>query len=150
MANTLKIKKETIIKIKPMMNRIVTTADVYTQKECYSPSGLLLSDQVGKIKQIQKVIAVGPVVRNIEVGDYVFLDFTPFEQKKYSKDTLKHDMKDEFYNSVIEYKIPTVMLDNTPHLLLSDNCVCYIIDQVREEEVEITTSDIILPKTIIS
>ena len=86
MANTLKIKKETIVKIKPMMNRIVTTADVYTQKECYSPSGLLLSDQVGKIKQIQKVIAVGPVVRNIEVGDYVFLDFTPFEQKKYSKD----------------------------------------------------------------
>ena len=59
-------------------------------------------------------------------------------------------MKDEFYNSVVEYKIPTVVLDNIPHLLLSDNCVCYIIDQVREEEVEITTSDIILPKTIIS
>jgi hypothetical protein len=109
-----------------------------------------MSDQIGKIKQIQRVISVGPIVREVKEGDLIFIDFTPYEKRQYSKDTLKETMKDEFYNKVIEYVIPTIVLDNKPHLLINDSYVSYIITEDREEEVEISLSDLIVPKTIIT
>ena len=59
-------------KIKPMYTRIVTTMDMYVEKDASSPSGILDVSKLKKgVKEYQKVIAVGTNVRNIKEGDWV-------------------------------------------------------------------------------
>ena len=58
-----------IKKIKPLFNTIVTTMDMYTEEEL-KVGGIIDSSKISmSLKEFQKVIAVGPSVRNIEVGD---------------------------------------------------------------------------------
>ena len=73
-----------IKEIKPVSNWIITTAD----KETMTPSGVILPDSQ-TVKTIQRVLAIGPHVVGVEVGDMVELDPSTFP-KKYKKP--KHDI----------------------------------------------------------
>ena len=53
-----------ILKAKPTFNRILITADTYTEEECVSDTGMIEKDSVGVLKEIQTVLAVGESVRN--------------------------------------------------------------------------------------
>lgn len=60
-------------KVTPMFNGILTTSDVYTIEDC-TYNGIVDSEFVGKVKQIQKVIAIGAQVRSVSVGDLVYIN----------------------------------------------------------------------------
>ena len=78
----LKIKK-----IKPLFNAIVTTMDRYTEDQ-YTDGGLI-KVTAGTIKENQKVIAVGSIVRDIKVGDMVSINPIRYAVKKHQEGSLK-------------------------------------------------------------
>ena len=55
-----------IHKIKPKFNYLVTTMDVYDKD--IKENGVIVN-QKGTLKEWQKVIAVGPMVKDIQEGD---------------------------------------------------------------------------------
>ena len=63
-----------IKKIRPMFTSLITTMDTY-KVDVMNEFGLIESNKtVGNLKEYQKVIAVGPNVKNIEVGDIVCIN----------------------------------------------------------------------------
>ena len=55
-------------KIRPMANYLVTTREMYEEDKVING---VLTPTRGTLKEYQKVVAVGPVVRGINVGDVV-------------------------------------------------------------------------------
>lgn len=110
------------------MNRhIVTTADKYDD----GAEKLILNikEAEGLVKDIQKVIAVGPHVRDINVGDYVCIN-----PKAYIK--VKHNLSDDLNGkSEMEVKVnfPVVDMEDGRFLLLWEDDVDYIIEEFGEE-----------------
>ena len=77
----LKIKS-----IKPMFDSLVTTMNKY-EEDGYE-NGVIVK-QAGVLKEYQKVIAVGPAVRNIEVGDMVMINPIFIPRIREGEDTLQ-------------------------------------------------------------
>ena len=131
-----------IRKIRPMTRHIVTTMEKYTDE-----NGKLLVDikeVEGLVKDIQKVIAVGPHVRDIKVGDYVCIN-----PKNYVK--VKHNLSDDLNGkNEMEVKInfPVVDLEDGRYLLLWEDDIDYVIeefgDEVKQEKKLIYEPPIIL------
>lgn len=130
----LKIKK-----IKPLFNAIVTTMDRYAEDQ-YTDGGLI-KVTAGTIKENQKVIAVGSIVRDIKVGDMVSINPIRYAVKKHQEGSLKDGVICD--NPVIAYNFNTIVLDDIEYLYLDDRDINYIIEDY--EEVEVETPKIILP-----
>ena len=62
----------TIKKVKPMFNNMVVTLNKYPT-DLKTTGGIIDSTRAGSVKEYQTVVAVGPMVRGIEVGDIVYL-----------------------------------------------------------------------------
>lgn len=130
----MKRKVFEILKAKPTFNRILITADTYTEEECISDTGMIEKDSVGVLKEIQTVLAVGETVRNCKVGDKVVVDFTPYQKRKYSKDSTKDSMPDEYYNPVVSFEVPTYQIDGKLVLRITDNDIPLVIEEFNETE----------------
>lgn len=128
-----------IKKIKPMYNMLVTTADVYTTEESIMSSGLLDQEKLGKIKDIQTVVAIGSSVRDVNVGDKIGLNLELFAVKEFSKDSAKSSM-DEYYNKVKRYDIPIIILDTQEYLFMASNAISFVIEEFEEREEPIINS----------
>jgi hypothetical protein len=116
-----------IKKIKPMYTSLVTTGDVY--EEDMKENGIIVAKK-GDIKEYQTVIAVGPSVRDINVGDTVMIDMMHFAVTKYDPNSIKNDMD---MNKVIRLNIPWVYIDDEEgnpqrHMLISDRDVKYVFE----------------------
>lgn len=109
----------TIKKVKPMFNSLVTTMDRYEQDLKVKGSSLVDVTKSGSVKEYQKVIAVGPAVRGIEVGDTVFINPARYAVMKHKEGTLKDGVITD--NPTVGYNFNTVDIDGVPHLLLFDN-----------------------------
>lgn len=133
------IKKELNIKsIKPTFTRIVTTADVMTEADLVSESGIFTGTSDSLItKYVQKVVAVGDSSRGVKVGDLVYLDFSRYEVFRTSRVPKAADEKDEFYKDDLKLNIPTVEINGVKHLLLDSSDVVFIIDDYDYTETEI-------------
>ena len=134
--------KKTILNIKmirPMYTRIVTTADKYSEAECMTNSGLIDTTKVGKMKEIQTVVAVGTSVRTVEVGQKVELNFFAYGKKKFAAGSIKEDME-EHHNQILKYEIPMIELDHKDFLLVDERDITFIITEVEETEVEVNTT----------
>lgn len=95
----LKIKK-----IKPTANHIVTTMDMYTEEEVKTITGLFDTTKMNTIKEYQKVLEVGPMVRGIEVGDIVRINPSRYIQILHKQGSLKgidkKTVTDEMHSAV--------------------------------------------------
>ena len=95
----LKIKK-----IKPTANHIVTTMDMYTEDEVKTITGLFDTTKMNTIKEYQKVLEVGPMVRGIEVGDIVRINPSRYIQILHKQGSLKgidkKTVTDEMHSAV--------------------------------------------------
>ena len=116
-----------IRKIRPMTRHIVTTMEKYTDDN----DKLLVNikEVEGLVKDIQKVIAVGPHVRDINVGDYVCIN-----PKNYVK--VKHNLSDDLNGkNEMEVKInfPVVDLEDGRYLLLWEDDIDYVIEEFGDE-----------------
>ena len=141
--------------IRPMFNTLVTTMDVY-ENDAITAGGLIdVTKQQGTLKEYQKVIAVGPCVRDIKAGDLVCVNPTRFGKKKHQEGSLKDGIICD--NPILTYNFDTIVLDDVPHLLLQDRDIDFVIadyEEVPDEPAENTPkekdSNIIIPhKTII-
>lgn len=113
-----------IKKVKPMFNRILTTADKY---EDVIVHGIIDGSKSNTIKEFQRVIAVGTTVNSIKVGDLVLINPKRYAVKKHQEGSLKDGVITD--NPVIGYNFDTVEVDGKDCLALYDNDISYIIEE---------------------
>jgi co-chaperonin GroES (HSP10) len=143
-----------VLKVKPLFNKLVTTADRY-EEDSYTGSIIDVEKQQGTLKEYQKVLAVGTSVRGIEVGDLVSIDPTRYAIKKYDKDSIRQDIAGG--NPIVGYNFDFVNVDGKDCLLLEDRDIEFVIEDYEEEEMTTPTtpvadkpkSTIIMPATSI-
>ena len=133
--------KLNIKKIKPMFNQVITTMDKYSDEDAKIGSLIDVAKVKNPIKEYQKVIAVGPMVKNVNVGDIVMINPRRYEVKKYEDGSIKNNIVAQ--NEIIKYNFNVIELNHVPHLLLSDNDIDFVIEEYEEEKT--TQSDIIVP-----
>lgn len=126
-----------IKKIKPLFTSIVTTGDKF-EKDMVN-QGLIIAKK-GDLKIWQKVIAVGPSVRDVKVGDLVMINVENYALKRYSKDSIQNDLDN---NPNLGYKFNWVTIDDeegNPQecLLLSDRDLLYAFEGEEKDESLIT------------
>ena len=116
-------------KIRPTTNHIVTTMDRYEEDD--SKLVLDVKELAGTVKDTQRVVAIGPLVRDIKVGDYVRIC-----PDRYIK--VKHTLAEELNEKEMEIKInfPIVDLEDGRYLFLYESDVDYIIEEFAPETTE--------------
>lgn len=134
---TLNIKK-----IRPMFNQVITTMDKYSDDEMKTGSIIDVSKVNNPIKEYQKVVAVGPMVKNIEVGDIVMINPKRYGKVHHKEGSLKDGIITD--NPVVSYNFNVIELNHTPFLLLLDQDIDFIIEEYEEVE-DSPQSDIIVP-----
>jgi hypothetical protein len=130
-----------ITKIRPMANYLVTTKDEYTEDDV--KKGGLMIKTVGSLKEYQKVVAVGPMVRGIQVGDLVCINPKRYAQYKHKPGSLKDGVITD--NPVVSYNFNVIELDHISHLLLTDQDIDFVIEEWNDEK-EPEKSNIIIPE----
>ena len=133
-----------IKKIKPMSSYLVTTMDKYTEDDV--KRGGLMVKTVGSLKEYQKVIATGPLVRNIQVGDIVCINPRRYAKYKHNPGSIRENVIGD--NPVVAYNFNVIELDHVEHLLLLDQDIDFIIEEYEEEK-EPETKFVIPEKKII-
>lgn len=121
-----------IKKIKPLYTAIVTTMDKYEEDE-YNGSLIDSTKTKGTLKEYQKVIAVGDLVKNIQVGDLVCINPSRYAVKKHKEGSLKDGVVTD--NPVITYNFNVVELNGVPHLLLSDRDIEFVVEDYDETSI---------------
>lgn len=134
---TLNIKK-----IRPMFNQVITTMDKYSDDEMKTGSIIDVSKVNNPIKEYQKVVAVGPMVKNIEVGDIVMINPKRYGKVRHKEGSLKDGVITD--NPVVSYNFNVIELNHTPFLLLLDQDIDFIVEEYEEVE-DSPQSDIIVP-----
>lgn len=121
-----------IKKIRPMANYLVTTKNEYTDDDVRE--GGLIAKIKGSLKEYQTVVAIGPMVKNIKVGDVVCINPKRYAKYKHQPGSLKDGVITD--NPVIAYNFNVIELDHAPHLLLTDQDIDFVIEESEEEKVK--------------
>ena len=127
-----------------MANYLVTTKEVYKENKVING---VVTPTMGNLKEYQKVVAVGPVVRGINVGDLVSVNPRRYAVMKYKEGSLKDGVISE--NPVKHYNFNVIELDHVQHLLLTDQDIDFVIEEYEEEKDEATPKVIVPEKKII-
>ena len=132
----LKIKS-----IKPMFDSLITTMNKY--EEDGFENGVIVK-QAGSLKEYQKVIAVGPAVRNIEVGDMVMINPIRYAKMKHKEGSLKNGVITD--NRVIGYEFKTVIINDEECLYLQSQDIMYSFEgEEIEDKKDDKKSNLIIP-----
>lgn len=135
----LKIKS-----IKPMFDSLVTTMNKY--EDDGFENGVIVK-QAGSLKEYQTVIAVGPAVRNIEVGDKVMINPTRYAKMKHQKGSLKDGVITD--NTVIGYEFKTVTINDEEYLYLQSQDIMYSFEGEEVEDKKDNKVSLIMPDNTI-
>lgn len=129
----------TIKKIKPLFNGLITTMDKYPK--IVTTGTVIDPTKSGAVKEYQKVVAIGPMVRGIEVGDTVFINPSRYAVMKHKKGTLEDGVIKD--NPVVGYNFDIVNIDGVDHLFLQDNDIKYVaeVEEFDENPTIITDSN---------
>lgn len=122
-----------IKKIKPMFTNIITTGDRFEKD--FTQGGLIVAKK-GDLKVWQEVIAIGDMVKGINVGDKVMINIANYAVKRYSKDSIQNDLDN---NPKIRYNLNWVTMDDKDGnqmdcLLLNDRDILYTFEGEEEDE----------------
>lgn len=124
--------------IKPNFNGVLVTCNKYPVD--YSVGGIIDSSKANAVKEYQTVVAVGPMVKGIEVGDTVFINPKRYAVKKHQEGSLKDGVITD--NPVIGYNFTVIEIDNKPHLYIQDNDIDYVaIGEEVEDESSLVMPD---------
>ena len=127
--------------IKPMFDSLVTTMNKY-EEDGYE-NGVIVK-QAGVLKEYQKVIAVGPAVRNIEVGDMVMINPIRYAKMKHKEGSLKNGVITD--NPVIGYEFKTVTINDEECLYLQSQDIMYSFEgEEIEDKKDDKKSNLIIP-----
>lgn len=126
-------------KIQVRNNSIITTAnrlnvEEHIELEHDKATGLLfknMSEANNAHKLIQRVVNVGPMVKDIKEGDWVFLNPLHYMNRQLieQKNGIEADINEKHMKEVYgpDYEFPTIILDGVEYLMLFDRDVEYII-----------------------
>lgn len=123
-----------------MFNQLLTTMNRYADDVTINNTDILDTTKSGAVKEYQKVLAIGPMVRNINVGDYVFINPKRYAVMKHKEGSLKDGVITD--NPVIEYQFDTLIIGDKECLLLQDNDIKFTVDPKDLTE----TEDVVIPK----
>ena len=123
-----------------MANYLVTTKNEYTEED--AKRGDLIVKANGTLKEYQTVVAVGPLVRGVNVGDVICINPKRYAKYKHNPGSLKDGVITD--NPVIAYNFNVIELDHVSHLLITDQDIDFVIEDSEEEEVK--ESNIIVPE----
>ena len=129
----LKIKK-----FKPMFTSMLVTGEKYSE-DMYDDHGLIECKK-GDLKTYQKVLEVGPSVRDIKVGDMVMINIMHFAVMEYDPNSVKNDMG---MNKVKRWNFNWVTVNDQDCLVIDQQDVMFGFDG---EEVQGVKNPIIVPK----
>jgi hypothetical protein len=123
-----------IKKLKPLSTYLLTTGDRY--EEDMKENGLIIASQ-GDLKLYQTVLEVGPMVRDIKVGDKVMIDPKNYMVMKYDPNSIKNDMD---MNKVVRWNFPFVSIDDENGkpkecLLLTDRDIKFVFEGEETNEI---------------
>ena len=115
----------TIKKVKPLFNGVITTMNKYGTE--YLKGTTIIDTSISDtVKEYQTVVAVGPQVKGVEVGDVVYFNPKRYAVMKHKEGTLQDGtIKD---NPVIGYKFDIIEIDNVPHLYIFDNDIKFVAE----------------------
>lgn len=126
-----------IKRIRPLANYLLVTKEVYSAKDF---NGGLQEKVDGSLKEYQRVIAVGPMVRSVQIGDLVSINPKRYAVRKYKSNSIKNDIEE--MQEVIGYNIPEVTMDHQKYMLITDQDLEFVIEDFEEDK----PSGIIMPK----
>ena len=117
--------------IQPLANQLLTTANKY-EDAVKTKGGIYLVDKLEKATKLyQTVLAVGPLVRNIKVGDVIMINPIRYYNPK---TTQKQEQDEQSLRSIIrvgkEYVdvvFPVIEIDGEERLLIYENDADFII-----------------------
>lgn len=121
---------------------IVTTANKYDADEVVN--GVSVPTK-GLYKEFQDVLAVGPSVKDVKVGEKVKIDFARY--KRMTHEQVQKSREERFSEldttdkSTVVYAVPTEVVDGEEVFLLRETDVTYVV-----EDCEDVKSDIALIK----
>ena len=115
-----------IKKIKPMFNGLITTMNRYEQDVKVKGTDLIDSSKSNAVKEYQTVVAVGPMVRSIEVGDTVFINPNRYAVMKHKAGSLQDGVIKD--NPVIGYNFDIVEIEGVNHLYLQDSDIKFVAE----------------------
>lgn len=116
-------------KITPVFNNVLTTKNMY-DTDVRDEAGVIVETK-GTLKMYQTVLAVGPQVKNCQVGDLIMLDLTRYAQMKHKEGSLHDGVVED--NPAVAYSVPTVKVDGKECLLIGDNAIRFIIEDYTDE-----------------
>lgn len=133
----------TIKKIKPTFNGVVTTLNKYPV-DLRTKGGLIDSTKSGSVKEYQTVVAVGPIVKGIEVGDVVYINPKRYAVVEHKEGSLVDGVIKD--NPVIGYKFEIVEIDGVEHLYIQDSDIKYVaeIEEFDEDPLIVTETKLIV------
>ena len=129
----LKIKK-----VKPLTNKIITTDNKYDEDCHLTMDGMLIDKQKtkGALKLYQTVLAIGPMVKDIKVGDVVLIDPTRYGVRDWkesvSDQTDQYSKKGKNMLLNITFDIPSIIVDGHECLELYEADCKYILLEYEE------------------
>lgn len=115
-----------IKKIKPMFNGLITTMNRYEQDVKVKGTDLIDSSKSNAVKEYQTVVAVGPMVRGIEVGDTVFINPNRYAVMKHKAGSLQDGVIKD--NPVVGYNFDIVEIEGVNHLYLQDSDIKFVAE----------------------
>jgi hypothetical protein len=111
-----------------MFTGIITTANTYEEDSVVG--GVLDPNKVkGTLKEYQTVVAIGPNVRNVKVGDVVIINPARYAVHKFEENTIK---KDFLTNNVIRYDFNFIELDGRNCLKIEENDIDLVLEEFEE------------------
>lgn len=117
-----------IKKIRLTANYILVTKEVYDGKT--TEGGVIIPK--GNMKEFQKVVTVGPMVRGIKEGDLVCINPKRYAVHQYKEGSIKGDIQG--MDKVVSYNFNQVKIDGKPHLLITEQDIDFVIEEYEEVE----------------
>lgn len=123
----LKIKK-----LKPLSNIVITTSSPVVDQFI----GGIIKPVTGTIDEYQTVLAIGPQVSDIKVGDLVCINPDRYAKVVQSKDTNSTMSNVEGYHKKIVHDFNFIELDDKPCLRIYSSDVLFIVEEYENIEIE--------------
>ena len=116
-------------KIRPLWNTVITTMEVY-EEDSYINGVLDVTKAKGSLKEYQTVVAVGDLVKNIKVGDFVCIDPTRYMIPVHKDKSLRNNIIGD--DVTAGYRFNTIRIDNKECLKLFDQDIMFIIEESED------------------
>lgn len=109
-----------------MFNRVLTTCNLYENN--VTNNGIVdASKEEGSIMELQTVLAVGPFVKSVKVGDIVCVNPARYQVTKHQEGSLKDGVITD--NPVISYNFPILPINDKPCLYLYDSDIDFVVKE---------------------